>query len=374
MTKVRDIFPLGKAYGSAFCNREAETLELVGNLQNGKHSFLAAPRRYGKSSLCEKAMHKSGLPFVTVDLHTAMTEKGVERCIMKGVLALIGQAVGQVDKSLQLIKQTFRSLKPKLSYQAGDFHLEIDIEAKASVAETIREMLLLLDELLTHKKKEAVLLIDEFQRVIEIAPDSGIEGGIRSAAQETKKLALIFSGSNRHLIESIFQDSGRPLYKLCKKIKLQRISREHYRKHLNKAAKILWHEELPEKVFAEIMRLTEQHPYYVNYLCDYLWSDPDKLPTVKKINQLWYRIIEEERSDLLREFFSLSENQKRLLKYIALNPEASIYSAEASAAMSVATTSASYALNVLLQKDMLEHLDNKFYRVINPTFKTLLQD
>ena len=71
----------------------------------------------------------------------------------------------------------------------------------------------------------------------------GIEGGIRSAAQETEYLSLIFSGSNRHLIESIFQDEGRPLYKLCKKIRLGRIQEMHYKKHINKAAKSMWGSE-----------------------------------------------------------------------------------------------------------------------------------
>ena len=51
--KSRQLFPLGKAYGSAFCNRIDETKKLISNIENGKHTFLVAPRRYGKSSLCE---------------------------------------------------------------------------------------------------------------------------------------------------------------------------------------------------------------------------------------------------------------------------------------------------------------------------------
>ena len=59
--RPRDFFPLGKAYGEAFCNREKEAEKLLGNIQNGKHTFLVAPRRYGKSSLCEKVLEKSAL-------------------------------------------------------------------------------------------------------------------------------------------------------------------------------------------------------------------------------------------------------------------------------------------------------------------------
>ena len=32
----RHMFPLGKAYGQAFCNRVSETKKLVGNIESGK--------------------------------------------------------------------------------------------------------------------------------------------------------------------------------------------------------------------------------------------------------------------------------------------------------------------------------------------------
>ena len=73
--KVRQYFPLGKAYGKAFCNRTEETKKLVGNIENGKHTFLVAPRRYGKSSLCEIAFEKSGIPWSKIDFHLSVSEK-----------------------------------------------------------------------------------------------------------------------------------------------------------------------------------------------------------------------------------------------------------------------------------------------------------
>jgi len=56
--KNRRLFPLGKAYGKAFCNRVEETQRLIKNIEGGKHTFLVAPRRYGKSSLCENVFEK----------------------------------------------------------------------------------------------------------------------------------------------------------------------------------------------------------------------------------------------------------------------------------------------------------------------------
>ena len=61
--KAREYFPLGKAYGEAFCNRTEESRQLLGNIQHAKHTFLVAPRRYGKSSLCENAIKKMWLSY-----------------------------------------------------------------------------------------------------------------------------------------------------------------------------------------------------------------------------------------------------------------------------------------------------------------------
>ena len=371
--KPRLYFPLGKASGAAFCNRDAETKKLIGNIQSGKHTFIAAPRRYGKSSLCEKAMILSEFAHSKVDLYIATTEKEIERCILKGVSDLIGQSIGNVEKAIQGIKHTFKTIEPKLSICKAGFKLEFDIESKATTPETLKEALLVLDKLLITKNKQAVLLIDEFQRVVEVAKHMGIEGGIRSAAQETQNLSIIFSGSNRHMIESIFQDEGRPLYKLCKKIKLERISAEHYKSHLNAAAISMWKKPLPDEVFSQIMLLSEQHPYYVNYLCDSLWGWCEQIPTPKDILEVWGTIIEEERSDLVKDYFGLPENQKKLFKYIALHPGDSIYTIQASRAMSIPTTSIPHALNKLLSTDMVEYHADKQVRVVNPAYKTLLE-
>lgn len=56
----RDYFPLGKAHGKAFCNREYETEWLLKNINSAKHSLVMAPRRFGKSSLAERGVEMSG--------------------------------------------------------------------------------------------------------------------------------------------------------------------------------------------------------------------------------------------------------------------------------------------------------------------------
>lgn len=370
--KPRHYFPLGKAYGEAFCNRKEETQTLLGNLENGKHTFLVSPRRYGKSSLCEHVFTLTALSRSKLDFHLAINEKDVERIIISGVTELIGKAIGRVEKLLVALKKYTKRLKPKFSVGTENFHLELEIANDSSPAENIAEALLLLDKLLQKRNKQAILLFDEFQEIAQIEAGKSIEGAIRHVGQETRKLSFIFSGSNSHILKGMFEDERRPLYKLCRKLMLGRINEVHYQAHLNKAAKAMWNQNLKPEVFNRIMGLSERHPYYVNYLCDILWSEHKVIPEVNHVDEAWDIVVEEERSDLLKDFFMLTENQRKLLIYIASQNAETIYSDEAAKQMDLPISSISRGLNSLIEKGYIEKTHEQ-YQLIVPIYKKLLK-
>lgn len=370
--KPRKLFPLGKAYGKAFCNRVEEVQKLIGNIESGKHTFIVAPRRYGKSSLCEKAFEQIDMAWAKLDFHLAVTEHDAERIIINGVMDLIGKSVGSVEKLIHIIKKHAKKLKPTFGIGTEKFRLELSVTTESTPAENIAEALLLLDKLLNEKNKQAVLLLDEFQEIGLMEHSKAIEGAIRHAAQETQNLALIFSGSIPHLLQNMFEDERRPLYKLCRKLILERISETAYKNHLDKAAKLMWQDNLNEATFQKIIQVTERHPYYVNYLCDEIWSECISMPTETNIMDAWHKIIEEERSDLLKDFFSLSENQRKLMIYIANYESENIFSNDAAKQMDVGASSISRALATLIEKDYIEKSSVGNYRFIVPAYKQLL--
>ncbi|MCW5589044.1 MAG: hypothetical protein KIT27_05200 [Legionellales bacterium] len=370
---TRELFPLGKAYGDAFCNRSHEIEQLIGHLTNGKHTFIVAPRRYGKSSLCEQVFLKSQLHFTKIDFHLALTEKDIERFILNAVIRLIGEAIGSVDKLIATIKKLVKNLTPKLAFSSEHVRLELEVTNASSPAENIAESLLLLDRLLVEKNQRAALLLDEFQEIGAIKEAKGIEGAIRSAAQETKKLAMVFSGSNPHLLKRMFEDERRPLYKLCRKLVLPRISSEHYHVHLTNAAKQMWGNPLPSELVQEIINVCECHPYYMNYLCDVIWSSTEPPQTIESIHQAWQRVSEEESSDLIKDFLSLPENQKKVVKHIANQGGANLYSSEAAKLMDIPPGSIRGAIEQLIEKDFIQKHEHHFL-LINPLYKMLLQE
>ncbi len=370
--KPRKYFPLGKAYGTAFCNRVKEVDWLTGNLLSVKHTLLVAPRRYGKSSLAEKAITNAKLPFVKINFHLCATEEEVAQIIVNKVIKLIGNAVGQVDKIITAIKKNVLNLSPKLSFGDDIATLELIPKQHINQAIVISEALLLLDKLLHEKDKKAVIFFDEFQEIAKISKQSNIEGAIRTAAQEMQNLSIIFSGSIRSLLLRMFEDESRPLYKLCRKLKLERIAANDYKKHLNKISLETWDKELAEQSFNEIMHYSSTHPYYVNYLCDILWQECDKLPTANDVKKAWAIVVEEEWSDASKEVSLLSLNQRKMLKYIATHAAVNLTSQETSRELMMATSTTTSALEALIEKDYIEIDGSGHYKIINPVIAAML--
>ncbi len=370
--ETRQYFPLGKANGLAFCNRASERAWLEGNIRANKHSLLSAPRRFGKSSLADTVVGLTGLPALCINFNTCTDEQDVEKLIREGASQLIGNALGSIEKLTHSIKKYLSHLTPKLILGTDYAHLELVSENQSSSSATnLEEALNLLEKLLAEKNQSAVMILDEFQVVGLIAKGSGVEAAIRNVAQNTHYLSFIFLGSNRSLLLSMFEDEARPLYKLCRKLHLKRIDSEHYQKHLNEVAVLQWKQPLDETVFEKIMSLSKRHPYYVNYLCDVIWTNCVILPTVLDIEKAWQQVIEEESSDANAELMNLAMGQKKILKFIANYQENSLMSSNTMQKTGMALSSTAGAIASLLEKDLIEKQDN-YYQIINPIIEALL--
>ena len=372
---IREYFPLAKAHGKAFCNRVEETHWLLDNIKACKHSLLIGPRRYGKSSLAEKAITLGSYPVTILNFNICSDENDIENLIRHGISNLIEKALGPIDKIIHLIKSSLTNFVPKLTMgtETTSFALELNPTKKNSPALYVAEALTLMEKLLAKKNKRAVLVLDEFQMVGIIAEGSGVEAAIRNSAQDMKHLAIIFSGSFRGLLKSMFEDKNKPLYKLCRKLHLKRIGNEHYINHLNEAALLAWNKKLNSSVFQKIMSLSERHPYYVNYLCDIIWSQNSKLPTIQHVENAWNMLLEEEKSDANVEISQLSMVQKKVLKYIANCSSDNLSSASAVGIMGVGASSISAAISVLLAKDIIEKEEHKYF-IINPVVHQLMKE
>ena len=357
--KIREYFPLGIASGQAFCNREIETQTLINNIQNGQHTVIISPRRYGKTSLAQHALHLSNIPYCKVDFFIIVDERTIEKLILSSINTLIGEIFGSTEKILAIMQRYVKKLKPTLSVSANGPKIELSPSASEDPSHNILEALLIFENMLREKKQMAVIFFDEFQEISLVEKRHGIEAAIRSVAQESQQLSFIFSGSNRHLLSSMFEDKKRPLYKLCKKIQLERISKQHYYKHLNVLAKRKWKALLPNDTFESIMTFSEYHPYYVNNICEQLWTKSDNLPQPEDVKLIWNWLIKLEKSEVAEELASLSLNQKKVMVAIANDLVTGLTSKDFLNQSNMASSSVIRAIESLVKKDLIILNDDK---------------
>lgn len=366
-------FPRGIAKQKAFCNRVKERKRLINNIQTGQHTLLISPRRYGKTSLATYSIKETGYPYADADLFVAIDAEHIERRILACIKEAMKKICNSAEQILHLLTGYFKKLESRWTIGTQGMNLVLSPnDDGADPATTIMESLLALEYLLEKKKKRAVIFLDEVQEIGKLASGRGIEGAIRHVAQQTSYISFIFSGSNRHLLQHMFYDSARPLYKLCDRITLERISERDYREHIDKLSQKRWGKKISNKSFDALFLLTERHPYYLNNLCLRLWdSDIKTPPTPKQIESTWHELSNEEQLDVSRELSSLSNGQKKLLIAISTGQKDKLTSKDFLKKIDMTGASIVEALKVLTKKDYIEKQEDGYY-LIDPLIKTVL--
>ncbi len=197
-------FPRGIAFGKSFCNRKAERSRLAKNIKTGQHTLLISPRRYGKTSLVKYAAEEMKVLYGEADLFVAIDAERIQQRLIAGIKTILEKINSPIEQVLGIIRDHFKKHHSQWTVGTQGVQLSLLPGKDYDPATAILEALTALEAVLTKKKQRAVLFIDEVQEVGQVAAGKGIEGAIRHVAQETKYLSLVFSGSQRHLLTSMF--------------------------------------------------------------------------------------------------------------------------------------------------------------------------
>ena len=372
-SNVIDLFPLSIAADAAFCNRTEELSKLIMYIEHHRPVLLVSPRRYGKTSLALRAIEATGLPYAHIDLFSAVDEQDIERAVLKGVGSLISKIESLPKKALKLASELFEGTHIRAALTKIGVDIEISRDNDKKPAYRILDVLQKLEKLSLKVNKKMVLFFDEFQCIREITTDHALEGVFRQIAQQTKVISFIFSGSNRHLLNELFEDRNRPFYKLCERITLDRISEEKYTPHLQVAAKRKWKNHFSIEELNAIFNKSQRHPYYVNLLCSRLFLRKEK-PGVEDIKDQWAQYIVEERSNVASELDLLSKHQKKLLIILARERGTNApLGREFVRISNISKTTVEQALGFLQKRDYVYQDDLGCYKVLDPLIAAVLE-
>jgi uncharacterized protein len=198
-------------------DRARELDQLLSLTQAGHPARLAAPRRYGKTSLVRSvltAAERDGHPTVYVNFYGILSVEDAIARLELGYRGLKGRLAGWVEGVLRTLQPTVRApaiqVSPQLDTDAGRRLLSLlDLPRRAAVRAEIK----------------VIVAFDEFQAVLGAKPP--LDGALRSVIeQHGTHVGYLFSGSHPGMMRGLFADRERPFYGQARSVSLSPLSDE----------------------------------------------------------------------------------------------------------------------------------------------------
>ena len=116
------------------------------------------------------------------------------------------------------------------------------------------------------------------------------EGKLRSLTQQSNNIVFLYSGSEQHLLNEIFNEYKMPFYQSTRMVSIGKIERNAYFKFISGQFKKAKMEVNPE-IIDHILEISHLHTYYVQALSNFLFSQVIKPPSISEFNVLYKEFI-----------------------------------------------------------------------------------
>lgn len=307
-----------------FTDREQETAWLVQNFTSLTNTIIISPRRWGKSSLVNKASQLAieqdrQLRICHIDLFNVRDEAHFYSLMAQEVIAATSS---KWDEAVENAKRFFSHLVPKISIGTDPTNeISIDFDWD-NIKDNPDEVLDLAEKIAAEKGLKIVICIDEFQNISEFTDPDYFQKKLRSHWQRHRHVAYCLYGSKRHMMMEVFTNSSKPFYKFGNLIFLNKIDTpylvEFFRLRFEDTGK-----SITEDAARLIARLADNHPYYAQQLAQLAWlrtADECSEPIVREahaslvgqLNLLFVTITESLTSQQLNYLRALLAGEKSI--------------------------------------------------------------
>ena len=272
--EIRNPFRYGAlALDEVFTDRQDEIRELETDIRNGQDVVLVAPRRYGKSSLLWRVAQRLVRKRVLVAQVDLMTTPTKERLAEKLAATIYEDVASRLFRARERLR-AFQNLRvqPAIGINPHDGSLSFGFGAALApedLDETLERLLQLPALLAAEREREAVLILDEFQEVVDI--DREMPKLMRAVFQQQPEVAHVYAGSRRHMMQRIFNDENEPFWRSAKQMQLDVIAPRRFKPYIEERFDATGRGIEPAAV-DQVLGVTRGHPYATQELCYFLWQ------------------------------------------------------------------------------------------------------
>lgn len=354
-------FVFGKiAQGENFTDRESETEHLVTNFNSLINTIIISPRRWGKSSLVDKAAaialkKNKKLRICRIDLFNIRSE---EQFYENLIMTVLKETSSKWEEAVESARILLKTLVPKIILNpdpVNEFSISLDWN---EVKKKPDEILDLAENLASSKGKKLIICIDEFQNMSEFGDPVSFQKKLRSHWQRHTNVAYCLYGSKRHMMLDVFTNSSMPFYKFGDLMFLDKIDTQSWLKFIDKRFSATG-KKISAKQIEELVSLTDNHPYYVQQLAQQVWLRTD----VKCTDDTVRLSFESIGAQLGLLFISLTEtlttNQLNLLKALLAGETALSSSDVLSRYALVSSANVNRSRKSLITRDILDDSGGK---------------
>lgn len=378
---MRNPFLFGKIVSDEhFCDRKEEQRLIIENLAGGQSIVVISPRRIGKSSLLAVVSSK----LQAMDMVCARIDffalNSVSKILSETVRACAEMMLSQetnLKRFLSLASDVFKKTRISIEPSAnGGVSIKPDVGLPVDVRTSLSEAILGLDQFLAKKKKQGLLVFDEFQEIALIdkaSPDS-LEAEFRTVVQSTKHLSFAFLGSRASLMTEMFTTRKRPFFQSAKIITLGPIDQPSLKSYIRRRFRSAG---ITVENIEAVLNIVEGHPDYTQRFCSHLFdivTATNEIPTTIHLDEpLITRGLNEmiDSCDMIfiPEWEAYPLRQHQVLSLLSekgpLRRIASLDLAE----YNMTHTSFNSALKELLRKGALREDETGNYRLADPIFR-----
>lgn len=339
-----------------FTDREVETSNLVQSFTSLINTIIISPRRWGKSSLVNKASklameQDSKLRICHIDLFNVRSEEHFYSLLAQKVIAATSS---KWEDAIENAKCFLSHLVPKISIgtdPTNEISIDFDWEMEKH---NIDEVLDLAEKIAQKKGLKIVICVDEFQNISEFTDPEYFQKKLRSHWQHHQRVAYCLYGSKRHMMMDVFTDSSKPFYKFGNLMFLNKIETPHLVEFFNNrfadTGKAI--NEDASKLIAE---LVDNHPYYAQQLAQQSWLRTKDVCTVEIVQEAHAALVEQLSLLFVTITETLTTQQLNYLKALIAGEKA-ISSTEVMHRYKISsTTSISRSKASLVKNDILDN-------------------
>jgi hypothetical protein len=358
------------ALDEAFTDRQAEIDALVADARNGQDVVVFAPRRYGKSSLVWRVAQelvKEDVLVAQVDLMRTPTKDQLAAKLAKTVHEELATRLMNAKERLKVFAGL--RLTPTITIDPNDGTVSFSFDARAAkedIDATLEELLTMIGKIAADRGRRVVLVLDEFQEVVDIDP--ALIKLMRSVFQEQPDVAHIYLGSKRHMMREIFNDENEPFWRSAKQSELDVIPADLFEKYaqarFRKTGK-----QLDPDAASRVIELTGGHPYATQELLYFLWeaTPPGEAADLAAIEGALDATLRSEHSHFSLIWDRASSAQKRVLQALAAEQPGRPLSATYQRNHSLPPTpTVQTALGALERAELVRRVGRGEYRIAEP--------